>query len=81
MKAPDDAAFEALEAAYLRGIPRKSRAKEIADARAFVPIAGRACGGGALLGPVCRRPSTSRRTSTGGTAMRRQRCPAWTCWA
>ena len=51
MKAPDQATFEALRSGYLRGIPRKPRAEEVADARAFIGIV-EAIGGGALLGPV-----------------------------
>ena len=55
MKAPDDATFEALKSAYLRGIPRKSRTEEIADAHDFVATVKRV-GGDALLGPVTELP-------------------------
>ena len=55
MKAPDEATFAALKDGYVRGIPRKGRAAEIADARAFIAIV-RSIGGGELLGPVADLP-------------------------
>ena len=55
MKAPDEATFEALKAAYLRGIPRKSRTDEIADARSFFAIVAR-LGGSALVGSAKELP-------------------------
>ena len=55
MKAPDDATFEALKAAYLRGIPRKPRDEEIADARSFYAIVAK-LGGSELVGPATSLP-------------------------
>ena len=55
MKAPDQATFEALKAAYLRGIPRKPLAEEIADARSFYAIVAK-LGGTELVGPAMSLP-------------------------
>ena len=55
MQAPDDATFEALKRAYLGGIPRKPRAEEIADARAFFAIVAK-LGGAPLVGDATSLP-------------------------
>jgi hypothetical protein len=55
MQAPDQATFDALKAAYIRGVPRKPRAQEIADAQAFFSIMAR-LGGSALVGPSTSLP-------------------------
>ncbi len=55
MKAPDDATFDALKTAYLRGIPRKPRAEEIADAQSFFAIVAR-LGGADLVGSATSLP-------------------------
>lgn len=55
MEAKDEATFEALKKAYLRGIPRKPRAEEIADAQSFYSIVAR-LGGAALVGPATTLP-------------------------
>lgn len=55
MQAPDDATFKALKSAYVRGIPRKPRAEEIADARSFYAIVAK-LGGVALVGSATTLP-------------------------
>ena len=55
MMAKDDATFDALKAAYLRGIPRKPRAQEIADARSFFSIVA-GLGGAELVGSATSLP-------------------------
>lgn len=55
MSAPDDATFAALRDAYVRGIPRKPRAQEIADAQALFAILAR-LGGSELVGPNAALP-------------------------
>jgi NitT/TauT family transport system substrate-binding protein len=57
MKAPDAATFDALKAAYLRGIPRKPRAEEIADAQSFFSIVAR-LGGSELVGGATSLPES-----------------------
>jgi NitT/TauT family transport system substrate-binding protein len=56
MQAPDDATFEALKSAHLRGIPKKPRAEEIADAQAFFAIVAK-LGGAALVGEATSLPA------------------------
>jgi NitT/TauT family transport system substrate-binding protein len=56
MKAPDDATFEALKAAYLQGIPHKPRAAEIADAQAFFDLIVQ-LGGADLVGSATSLPA------------------------
>ena len=56
MQASDDATFGALKQAYLRGIPRKQRAAEIADAQAFFSIVAK-LGGPALVGDATSLPA------------------------
>lgn len=55
MKAPDEKTFELLKAAFLRGIPHKSRADEIAEARAFYDIVAK-LGGPELVGKATTLP-------------------------
>lgn len=57
MKAPDAATFDALKAAYLRGIPRKPRAEEIADAQSFFAIVAQ-LGGSELVGSATSLPAS-----------------------
>ena len=56
MKAPDEATFETLKKAYVRGIPHKPRAEEIADAQSFFSIVAK-LGGTALVGPASTLPA------------------------
>ena len=56
MQAPDEATFEALKSAFLRGIPKKPRAAEIADAQAFFEIVAK-LGGTALVGEATSLPA------------------------
>ena len=56
MQAPDEATFEALKQAFLRGIPKKPRAAEIADAQAFFAIVAK-LGGPALVGEATSLPA------------------------
>ena len=56
MQAPDEATFEALKRAFLRGIPKKPRATEIADAQAFFAIVAK-LGGPALVGEATSLPA------------------------
>ena len=56
MQAPDEATFEALKAAFIRGIPRKPRAAEIADTQAFYAIIAK-LGGAALVGDATSLPA------------------------
>ena len=56
MQAPDEATFEALKHAFLRGIPKKPRAAEIADAQAFFAVVAK-LGGTALVGEATRLPA------------------------
>ena len=56
MQAPDQATFEALKAAFLRGIPRKPRAAEIADAQALYAVVAK-LGGAALVGDATSLPA------------------------
>jgi NitT/TauT family transport system substrate-binding protein len=56
MDAPDDATFDALKAAFVRGIPRKPRDREIADAQAFFSVIAR-LGGAALVGSATSLPA------------------------
>ena len=56
IRAPDDATFAALKAAYLRGIPKKPRAAEIADAQAFFAVVAK-LGGAALVGEATSLPA------------------------
>lgn len=49
MQAKDDETFEALKRAFLRGIPRKPRANEIADAQSFFSVVAE-LGGAPLVG-------------------------------
>ena len=55
MQAPDAATFEALKRAYLRGIPHKPRAEEIADAQSLFAIVAK-LGGSALVGSATSLP-------------------------
>ena len=57
MQAPTDATFDALRQAFLRGIPRKPRAEEIADAQAFYAIVAK-LGGTALVGGATSLPDS-----------------------
>jgi len=57
MQAPDEATFEALKQAFLRGIPRKPRAAEIADAQAFFAVIAK-LGGAALVGEATSLPAS-----------------------
>ncbi len=56
MQAPDDATFEALKRDFLRGIPKKPRAAEIADAQAFFDVVAK-LGGTALVGEATSLPA------------------------
>ena len=56
MRSPDEPTFEALKTAYLRGIPKKPRATEIADAQAFFGIVAK-LGGAALVGEATSLPA------------------------
>ncbi len=56
MQAPDEATFEALKSAFLRGIPKKPRAAEIADAQAFFEIVAK-LGGASLVGEATSLPA------------------------
>ena len=56
MQAPDEATFVALKDAFLRGIPKKPRAAEIADAQAFFDIVAK-LGGPALVGEAAHLPT------------------------
>ncbi|MCX8254594.1 ABC transporter substrate-binding protein [Beijerinckiaceae bacterium RH AL1] len=56
MRAPDEATFQALKAAYLRGVPTKPRAAEIADAQAFFAVVA-GLGGAALVGEATSLPA------------------------
>ena len=56
MRAPDEPTFEALKQAFLRGIPRKPRATEIADAQAFFAVMAK-LGGPALVGEATSLPA------------------------
>ncbi len=56
MRAPDEATFAALKQAYLRGVPKKPRASEIADAQAFFAVVA-GLGGAALVGEATSLPS------------------------
>ncbi len=56
MQAPDEATFEALKQAFVRGIPHKPRATEIADAQAFFTIVAK-LGGSALVGDATSLPA------------------------
>ena len=57
MQASTDATFEALKQAFIRGIPHKSRAAEIADAQAFYAIVAK-LGGPALVGGATSLPES-----------------------
>ncbi len=56
MRTPDEATFAALKSAYLRGIPKKPRATEIADAQAFFAVVSK-LGGAALVGEATSLPT------------------------
>ena len=56
MQAPDNATFEALKRDFLRGIPKKPRAAEIADAQAFFDVVAK-LGGTALVGEATSLPA------------------------
>ena len=57
MQAPNDATYKALREAFLRGVPRKPRAEEVADAQAFFAIVAR-LGGAALVGNATSLPES-----------------------
>ena len=56
MQAPDEATFDALKAAFIRGIPKKPRDAEIADTQAFYAIVAQ-LGGPALVGEATTLPA------------------------
>ena len=56
MQAPDDATFEDLRQAFLRGIPHKSRDEEIADTKSLYAIVAD-LGGAALVGSATSLPA------------------------
>ena len=56
MQAPNEATFVALKQAFLRGIPKKPRAAEIADAQAFYAVVAK-LGGAALVGDATSLPA------------------------
>ena len=56
MQAPDEATFEDLKQAFLRGIPHKSRDEEIADTKSLYAIVAK-LGGAALVGSATSLPS------------------------
>ena len=56
MQAPDDATFEALKTAFLRGVPHKPRDEEIAETQSFYAIVAK-LGGTALVGNATSLPA------------------------
>ena len=56
MEASSDATFDALKSAFVRGVPRKPRGEEIADAQAFYAIVAK-LGGPAVVGDAASLPA------------------------
>ncbi len=56
MEAPSDATFDALKGAFVRGVPRKPRGEEIADAQSLYAIVAK-LGGPAVVGNAASLPA------------------------